>query len=87
MCLILLSYRMHPDYPLILAANRDEFYNRPTAPLDWWTDHPDVLAGRDLKHRRDNQLPRTVRTDGKGTFTRPSNSRFSHRKRIAAALS
>jgi uncharacterized protein with NRDE domain len=40
---------MHPDYPLILAANRDEFYNRPTAPLDWWTDHPDVLAGRDLK--------------------------------------
>ena len=49
MCLILLSYKIHPDYRLILAANRDEFYNRPTAPLDYWADHPDVLAGRDLK--------------------------------------
>ena len=49
MCLILLSYKMHPDYHLILAANRDEFYQRPTAPLGYWADHPDVLAGRDLK--------------------------------------
>lgn len=49
MCLILFSYRMHPEYRLIVAANRDEFYNRPTAPLDYWPDHPDVLAGRDLK--------------------------------------
>jgi uncharacterized protein with NRDE domain len=49
MCLILLSYKMHPDYRLILAANRDEFYNRPTAPLDYWADYPDLLAGRDLK--------------------------------------
>ena len=49
MCLILFSYRLHPDYRLILAANRDEFYDRPTASLDYWSDHPDVLAGRDLK--------------------------------------
>lgn len=49
MCLILLSYKLHPDYRLILAANRDEFYARPTAPLDYWADHPGVLAGRDLK--------------------------------------
>jgi uncharacterized protein with NRDE domain len=49
MCLILFSYRMHPDYRLIVAANRDEFYARPTATLDYWADHPDVLAGRDLK--------------------------------------
>ncbi len=49
MCLILFSYCRHPDYPLILAANRDEFLTRPTAPLDFWKDHPTILAGRDLK--------------------------------------
>jgi len=41
---------MHPRYRLILAANRDEHYNRPTAPLCYWDDAPDILAGRDLKH-------------------------------------
>jgi uncharacterized protein with NRDE domain len=49
MCLILFSYDTHPDYWLILAANRDEFYNRPTHPLGFWTDNPNVLAGRDLR--------------------------------------
>jgi len=49
MCLILFSYKLHSNYRLILAANRDEFYNRPTASLDYWPDHPAVLAGRDLK--------------------------------------
>lgn len=49
MCLILFSYCCHPDYPLILAANRDEFHARPTAPLDFWEDAPTILAGRDLK--------------------------------------
>jgi len=50
MCLILLSYDMHPIYRMVLAANRDEFYNRPTGPLAFWDDTPDILAGRDLKH-------------------------------------
>ena len=49
MCLILFSYLTHPAYPLILAANRDEFYDRPTSALAYWSDHPEVLAGRDLK--------------------------------------
>ena len=49
MCLILLNYNAHPDYSLILAANRDEFYDRPTQPLSFWKDNPDILAGQDLK--------------------------------------
>jgi len=49
MCLIIFLYDKHPDYRLILAANRDEFYDRPTSPLAFWDDTPAVLAGRDLK--------------------------------------
>lgn len=49
MCLILLSYHNHPSYGLILAANRDEFYDRPTDPLGFWDEAPQILGGRDLK--------------------------------------
>jgi uncharacterized protein with NRDE domain len=49
MCLVLLALDSHPDYSLIVAANRDEFYDRPTARAAFWDDHPAVLAGRDLK--------------------------------------
>ncbi len=49
MCLILFAWRMHEKFPLILAANRDEFYERPSAPAAFWQDAPDILAGRDLK--------------------------------------
>lgn len=48
MCLILFAYRQHPDYPLILIANRDEYYARPTRDAHWW-DETDILAGRDLE--------------------------------------
>lgn len=49
MCLIILAIDVHPEYPLVIAANRDEYYHRPTAPLAFWEDMPDVLAGRDLQ--------------------------------------
>ncbi len=49
MCLIVFAWRQHPDFPLIVAANRDEFYERPTLAADFWADHPEVLGGRDLK--------------------------------------
>lgn len=48
MCLIFFAFNAHPRYQLILAANRDEFYSRPTAPAEFWKDAPMVLAGKDL---------------------------------------
>ncbi len=47
MCLILTSWQSHPDYPLVVLANRDEFYDRATDAMHWWDDHPHILAGRD----------------------------------------
>jgi uncharacterized protein with NRDE domain len=49
MCLILVAWQVHPDYPLVLAANRDEFYRRPAAPAQWWPEPQNLLAGRDLE--------------------------------------
>ena len=49
MCLILLSLRQHPSYRLIVAANRDEYYDRPATPPAFWSEAPDILAGKDLK--------------------------------------
>jgi uncharacterized protein with NRDE domain len=48
MCLILFAIQKHPAYKLILAANRDEYYERPSKPPHFWEDAPHVLAGRDL---------------------------------------
>lgn len=48
MCLIALAYRVHPDFELVLAANRDEYHARPTAPAGPWQDAPEVFGGRDL---------------------------------------
>ena len=49
MCLILLAIDAHDDYPLVLVANRDEFYRRPAAPAAFWEDDPGLLAGQDLQ--------------------------------------
>ncbi len=49
MCIVFAAYRSHPDYPLIIAANRDEFYARPTKEAHFWDDEPQLLAGRDLE--------------------------------------
>jgi uncharacterized protein with NRDE domain len=49
MCLLVLAWKSHPRYRLVVAANRDEFHDRPSAPLGWWKDDPRVLAGRDLR--------------------------------------
>ncbi len=49
MCLLLMGLDVHPEARWIIVANRDEFYDRPTAPLHRWEDVPDIVAGRDLK--------------------------------------
>jgi uncharacterized protein with NRDE domain len=46
MCLALIAHQAHPAYPLIVAANRDEFHERPTATVHWWPNG--ILAGQDL---------------------------------------
>jgi len=49
MCLIAFGWRAHPEFPLVVAANRDEWHDRPAAPANWWPDFPQMLAGRDLR--------------------------------------
>ncbi|USK71427.1 NRDE family protein [Peribacillus asahii] len=49
MCLINFAYKMDSRYDLVVAANRDEFYERPTAQASFWEDASHVLAGRDLE--------------------------------------
>lgn len=51
MCLILLAWRTRRDFPLVVAANRDEFHARPAGCAGFWEDHPGILAGRDLEAR------------------------------------
>nr|WP_184648366.1 NRDE family protein [Sphingopyxis sp. JAI128] len=49
MCVVALAHRVHPDWPLILIGNRDEFHARPAEPLHEWGDGSGLVAGRDLQ--------------------------------------
>ena len=49
MCLIIFAHRVAADYPLVVAANRDEFHSRATAAASYWPQQPDIFAGRDLQ--------------------------------------
>ena len=49
MCLVVFAWKAHPEYKLIVAANRDEFHGRPSQDAHWWPDLPNVLGGRDLQ--------------------------------------
>ncbi len=48
MCVIYIAFDADRERPLAIAANRDEFYSRPTAAAGFWEDHPNIYAGRDL---------------------------------------
>jgi uncharacterized protein with NRDE domain len=79
MCLILLAWDSHPDYSLIVAANRDEFYDRPTAPAAFWADAPSVLGGRDLR-----AAGTWLGLDRRGRFAAVTNYRQGEREPAAA---
>lgn len=49
MCVAALAWNAHPDWLLVAIGNRDEYHDRPAAPLERWQDQPGVIAGRDLK--------------------------------------
>ena len=48
MCLVAFAFQMRSDLPLVVTANRDEFYSRPAKPMHWWPSK-DILAGKDLQ--------------------------------------
>ena len=78
MCLIVLAWRKHPDLPLIVAANRDEFHARPAAPAAFWEDQPGILAGRDLEARGT-----WMGVSRSGRFAAVTNFRGAHESRAA----
>ena len=50
MCTTLFSYNFNPNYPIIIASNRDEFYERPTSDVSFWNKHPNIIGGIDKKY-------------------------------------
>lgn len=81
MCLILVAHQRHPRYPLIVLANRDEYYARPTAACGPWPACPELFAGRDLAAggtwfgvRRDGRWAAVTNVREPG---RQASSRFS----------
>lgn len=82
MCLIIVSYRQNQDFPLIVAANRDEFYARPTAAIDWWTDALQILGGSDISQ---NIHGAWLGTNRQGRFAAITNFREPGKDRKDAA--
>ncbi len=78
MCTLFLALQQHPRYPLLIAANRDEFYRRQTAPLQRWGE---IVGGRDLA-----QGGHWLAVDGRGRFAALTNYRDPSR-RIAQPVS
>lgn len=75
MCLIVFAYQTHPEFPLIVVANRDEFYARPTRPAHFWSDHSQVFAGRDLESPRLDQQGTWMGINTTGRFAAVTNFR------------
>lgn len=76
MCLITFAYNSHPEYSLILLANRDEFFQRPSQAIHEWADAPQILAGRDLE-----QGGTWLGLNTQGLFATVTNHRNGREKR------
>jgi uncharacterized protein with NRDE domain len=84
MCLIVIAWRARADLPLVVAANRDEWRERPAEPARWWPDHPDLLAGRDLQAGGTWMgITRSARFAAVTNFRDPSDRRSTAKSRGA----
>jgi len=79
MCLIVFALNQHKNYKLIFAANRDEFYNRPSSPAKFWDEYPNLLAGKDLK-----EGGAWMGITKQGTFAAITNYRNLHNLKLNA---
>jgi uncharacterized protein with NRDE domain len=78
MCLILVAWKTVPGFPLVVAANRDEYHARPAARAAFWKDEPAILAGRDLE-----ALGTWMGVARNGRFAAVTNYRGGHEPRAA----
>ena len=86
MCLIVVGWRAREDMELIVAANRDEWRDRPAESAHWWPDHPQIFAGRDLKAGGTWMgVTRDGRFAAVTNFRDPSDKRSTARSRGALA--
>jgi uncharacterized protein with NRDE domain len=84
LCLIVVAWKARADLPLVVAANRDEWRERPTEPARWWPDHPDLYAGRDLQAGGTWMgVTRTGRFAAVTNFRDPADKRSTARSRGA----
>ena len=84
MCLIVFAWKASAAFPLVVAANRDEWRERPAEPARWWSDHPGLLAGRDLQAGGTWMgITRAGRFAAVTNFRDPSDKRSTARSRGA----
>jgi uncharacterized protein with NRDE domain len=82
MCLIVLAWRARAAFPLVVAANRDEWRERPAEAAHWWPEHPGLLAGRDLQAGGTWMgITRSGRFAAVTNFRDPSDKRSTARSR------
>jgi uncharacterized protein with NRDE domain len=83
MCLIVFAWKIIPCTPLIVASNRDEFYDRPAVPANWWLDSPHVFGGKDLRSggtwmgmtTSNETVPKTIKFSAITNIRAPSETR------------